>query len=74
MNRIILIVACTLIISGCVSQVMKQYVGKDIREVYMEHGKPINEFDMADGRRAPDRATRSPETRRLRPVYSQVRT
>ncbi len=51
MHRIILIVACTLMVSGCVSQLMKQYVGKDIREVYMEHGKPANEFDMADGRR-----------------------
>lgn len=51
MSRIILSVFCSLVVSGCASQVMKQYVGKDIREVYMEHGKPANEFDMADGQR-----------------------
>ena len=36
---------------GCASSVMKQYMGKDIREVYLEHGKPSNEFVMADGRK-----------------------
>lgn len=39
------------ILSGCVSSVMAKYVGKDIREVFIEHGKPIHTFDLEDGRR-----------------------
>jgi hypothetical protein len=46
-SMLVIIVA----LAGCASGVMKQYVGKDIREVYMEHGKPANTFDMDDGRR-----------------------
>ena len=53
MNRLTLIlpIFVTLLVSGCASQVMKQYVGKDIREVYIEHGKPANEFDLDNGQR-----------------------
>lgn len=46
-----LILTLSLLIAGCASSVMKQYMGKDIREVFVEHGKPVNEFVMADGRR-----------------------
>jgi hypothetical protein len=39
-------------LSGCVSTHMKQFVGKDIREVMIEDGPPVAQFDLADGRRA----------------------
>lgn len=51
MTRIIFAIVTAFMITGCVSTMMKKYVGKDIREVYMEHGKPSNEFVMKDGRR-----------------------
>jgi hypothetical protein len=31
---------------------MKQFVGKDIREVMVADGPPVHQFDMGDGRRA----------------------
>jgi hypothetical protein len=31
---------------------MKQYVGRDIREVMLDSGPPISAFDMPDGTRA----------------------
>lgn len=39
-------------LTGCVSTYMRQFVGKDIREVMVADGPPINQFDMPDGRRA----------------------
>ena len=44
--------ALTLTLSGCVSTYMKAFIGKDIREVMMTEGPPINAFDLGDGRRA----------------------
>lgn len=41
-----------ILIIGCASTHMKQYLGKDIREVIIDSGPPINAFDMGDGRRA----------------------
>ena len=46
-----LILTVSFLIAGCASDVMKQYMGKDIRELFIEHGKPSNEFVLADGRR-----------------------
>ena len=37
---------------GCASQIMKSYIGKDIREVVVDYGQPQNALDMGDGRRA----------------------
>jgi len=39
-------------LSGCASQILKSYIGKDIREVMLDYGPPTNAFDMGDGRRA----------------------
>jgi hypothetical protein len=50
MKKIILL-SVFLLVGGCASSVMKQYVGKDIREVYLEHGKPNNEFNLQNGQR-----------------------
>lgn len=47
----ILILVAVLFV-GCASTHMKQYLGKDIREVVIDSGPPINAFDMGDGRRA----------------------
>jgi len=51
MTRIVIAALVALTIAGCASQVMKQYIGKDIRQVYLEHGKSVNEFDLDDGNR-----------------------
>jgi len=51
MKLFILVVSVAFLFSGCASQVMKQHIGQDIREAFIEHGKPINEFDLADGKR-----------------------
>lgn len=47
-----LLVAVTLALVGCATQIMKSYVGKDVREVMLDYGPPLNAFDMGDGRRA----------------------
>jgi len=41
-----------LALTGCVSSVVKPYVGKPIEAVFIAHGRPANVFDLANGRRA----------------------
>lgn len=45
----VLILIC---VSGCASTHMAQYMGKEIQEVMIDSGAPVNAFDMSDGRRA----------------------
>ena len=45
-------VVILLLTSGCVSNHMKQYIGKDIREVILDSGPPVSAMDMGDGLRA----------------------
>lgn len=40
------------VLVGCVSDQMKQFIGKDISKVMVEHGRPNNVFKMPDGRKA----------------------
>lgn len=40
------------LLSGCASTHMAQYVDKDIREVILDSGPPINVMDMGQGVRA----------------------
>lgn len=47
-----IIVILSFLILGCASQIMRSYIGKDIREVMLDYGPPANAFDMGDGRRA----------------------
>lgn len=47
-----MLVTGLLLLAGCASQMMKEYVGKDIQDVMVDYGKPNNAFDMPDGRRA----------------------
>ena len=41
-----------IILSGCASAVMDGLVGKDISEVVVQYGPPINQIEMPDGRTA----------------------
>jgi hypothetical protein len=50
--RLVLIACVLAAATACVSTHMKQYVGKDIREVVLDSGPPINVFDLGDGTRA----------------------
>ncbi len=46
-----LIFFAALMLSGCVSTHMKAFIGKDIREVMLTDGPPINVFDLSESRR-----------------------
>ena len=50
--RVTFIAVLLVILSGCVSNHMKQYIGRDIREVILDDGPPINAMDMSNGVRA----------------------
>jgi len=50
--RSLIAVVFFLACAGCASQIMKSYVGKDVREVMLDYGAPANAFDMGDDRRA----------------------
>lgn len=41
-----------LALSGCASQIMKGYVGQPLQMAMVDHGPPVNAFDMPDGTRA----------------------
>jgi hypothetical protein len=48
-------IAVTVIVvslCGCASQTLKSYIGKDVRDIELEIGPPINTIDFDDGRRA----------------------
>lgn len=50
MRKIIL--AAAVLLTGCLSTEMKQYVGQDISEVLLAYGEPAGVVDLPDGRRA----------------------
>lgn len=50
--RIIILFISFALLSGCVSTHMKQFIGKDIREVVLVSGPPVNMLDMSEGVRA----------------------
>ncbi len=52
MNKLIYVAIAVTLLTGCASQIMNSYVGKDVREVMLDYGPPANAFDMGDGRRA----------------------
>lgn len=43
--------ALVVLLIGCASTHMKRYMGKDVREIAIDNGPPINVFDFGDGRR-----------------------
>ena len=52
MRKVLAAAIAVVALGGCVSTTMKQSVGLPIEEAYMRHGRPVNEFDLPDGRRA----------------------
>lgn len=47
-----LLIAVTLLLSGCATTIMDGFVGKPLQQVMVRYGPPANVFDMPDGRRA----------------------
>lgn len=43
------IMASLCLLGACQSQIMAEYVGKDLREVRLQNGPPTYEMDMGDG-------------------------
>lgn len=46
------VLAATLALAGCASDIMGGFVGKDITQVVAQYGPPANVFDAPDGKRA----------------------
>lgn len=44
-------VAC-LFVSGCASDIMESYIGRDITDVVLDYGPPSNVVELPDGRTA----------------------
>ena len=40
------------LLSGCASQIMSAYVGREITSVVAQYGPPTHEYDLPDGTRA----------------------
>lgn len=49
-----------LVLSGCASEIMQGYVGRDITDVIVQYGPPSNVFEMPDGRVAFQWSTSTP--------------
>jgi SAM-dependent methyltransferase len=47
-----LVVCLAMLLTGCVADKMRSYVGMDIRSVELSYGPPINEIDLGNGSRA----------------------
>lgn len=43
---------CVTLLSACVADMMRSYVGQDIRNVELTYGPPINQIDLGNGTRA----------------------
>jgi hypothetical protein len=52
MTRILAFCALMSLLTGCVSDTMRNFVGHDIREVELAYGPPSNQIDMGGGTRA----------------------
>lgn len=46
------VVPFLLLLPACASQVMENLVGKDVTEVQLQYGPPVNVLDLPDGRKA----------------------
>ncbi len=51
MKSLLVVFSIALVVVGCASTHMKQYLGKDIREVVLDSRAPINAFDLPDSTR-----------------------
>jgi hypothetical protein len=50
-KKIITIIS-VLFLSGCASQILKSYVGKDIKEAILDYGPPINVLELSKTQKA----------------------
>lgn len=48
----LLYVAAIALLSGCATEILQGYVGKDITEVVLDYGAPANVLKLPDGRTA----------------------
>jgi hypothetical protein len=48
MLRVVLLV---LVLAGCVSTHAKSFIGRDVRQVMLADGPPVNAFDYGEGQR-----------------------
>jgi hypothetical protein len=49
--KIVMIIAAMFALTGCASVHTEEYVDRDIRQVILDNGPPINAIDMGDGTR-----------------------
>jgi hypothetical protein len=47
-----LVTCLAAMLTGCVADKMRSYIGTDIRTVELSYGPPINEIDLGNGTRA----------------------
>src|ERR1700690_145469 len=47
-----LVICLAAMLTGCVADKMRSYIGTDIRTVELSYGPPINEIDLGNGTRA----------------------
>jgi hypothetical protein len=52
MQRVMMVYILVTILTGCVSDTMRNFVGKDLRQVELNYGPPANEIDLGDGTHA----------------------
>lgn len=52
MKHILLAVLIISVLSGCVTLDMQSYVGKDIRNVMLDHGPSVHQYNMGHGVKA----------------------
>ena len=48
------LIACILfmVLAGCASQILKSYIGKDVREAVLDYGPASNALDLGENKRA----------------------
>lgn len=51
-KSLITLLTLVLALGGCASTIMKNYVGQPLQVAMIDHGPPVNAFDMPDGTRA----------------------
>ena len=52
MRTFVALSACVTFLSGCASQIMESYVGRDLTAAIVDYGPPAAQFEMPDGRMA----------------------
>jgi hypothetical protein len=48
----LVVIFAGFLLGSCASQFAKSYLGKDVAELELENGRPVNIVDLGDGRRS----------------------